>query len=232
MRELALMVAVAVCLGGCPEDTSGLLWGVAVDGGDGVSVGDTVPGLGGPDAAGDSGNTGPGDVALDSATDASAPEDGLADAAGRVDTWLGDVAEDAGGGGPGDAGHLALDGVHDAALDVAEDVTPDATSDALIQGDGIAGDIPLLDTLELDAQLDLGPGEADAGPCTPEGGVLAAGGVGGTCCGAAQPIGCEAPNLLGLCVLPCLGGTVCAQCGDDQCGPGENQCNCPEDCDP
>jgi len=55
-----------------------------------------------------------------------------------------------------------------------------------------------------------------------------------SCCPGTGGISCNRPTAQGTCDgPPLLGcGSVCAQCGDGQCGPGENTCNCPADCAP
>lgn len=52
------------------------------------------------------------------------------------------------------------------------------------------------------------------------------------CCEGLKKIGCDRPDEEGACPLGCLGAFVCARCGDGDCGPGENYCNCPADCWP
>ena len=50
------------------------------------------------------------------------------------------------------------------------------------------------------------------------------------CCDGLHPIGCDAPGDFGLCPDECVGAIVCANCGNGSCGPGENRCNCADDC--
>ena len=50
------------------------------------------------------------------------------------------------------------------------------------------------------------------------------------CCEGLEPIGCDRPIEGGCPPDPCVGAVVCADCGDNDCGPGENACNCPGDC--
>ena len=67
-------------------------------------------------------------------------------------------------------------------------------------------------------------------PCVPEGKGFESFETDGVCCPGLVPVddcfyedgGCACPNC------PCF---VCTACGNGQCGPGENVCNCPEDCD-
>ncbi len=49
------------------------------------------------------------------------------------------------------------------------------------------------------------------------------------CCKGLAKIPCDKPDADGNCQL-CTGASVCAACGDGTCGKGENQCNCPKDC--
>jgi hypothetical protein len=46
-------------------------------------------------------------------------------------------------------------------------------------------------------------------------------------------IGCAPPaaETGGECRPGCVGASVCARCGNGECGPGENECNCPDDCE-
>jgi hypothetical protein len=51
------------------------------------------------------------------------------------------------------------------------------------------------------------------------------------CCKGLTAIGCDRPNELGKCLTSaCVGGFSCTKCGDNECGLGENKCNCPKDC--
>gem|GEM_PF-1792749 len=49
------------------------------------------------------------------------------------------------------------------------------------------------------------------------------------CCAGLGKVPCDAPDADGVC-QSCDGASVCVACGDGQCGPGENPCNCPADC--
>ena len=51
------------------------------------------------------------------------------------------------------------------------------------------------------------------------------------CCEDLVIIGCEEAAPPGLC-RPCEGSTSCSPCGDGVCDPVENNCNCPDDCEP
>ena len=51
-----------------------------------------------------------------------------------------------------------------------------------------------------------------------------------SCCPGLNGIGCGGPDDDGLCLLECTGGTICSFCPNGRCGPGENICNCPQDC--
>lgn len=50
------------------------------------------------------------------------------------------------------------------------------------------------------------------------------------CCEGLKPISCERPDNSGHCPPGCVGAAYCTKCGDNNCGKGENKCNCPEDC--
>ncbi len=50
------------------------------------------------------------------------------------------------------------------------------------------------------------------------------------CCEGLVPVSCSEPDKNGDCKL-CLGASFCTNCGDGKCGPGENVCRCPEDCE-
>jgi fibro-slime domain-containing protein len=66
--------------------------------------------------------------------------------------------------------------------------------------------------------------------CIPEG---ESGAVvpGSTCCAGLTPIGTSAPDQSGNCPeIPPVGAFICTMCGNGICGPGENKCNCPQDC--
>ena len=76
-----------------------------------------------------------------------------------------------------------------------------------------------------------GAGECPAG-CVAEGDTIAVIPDPPQCCPGLRAIGCTYPDPDGGECLPgrrgC--GNVCAHCGDDACGLGENVCNCPQDC--
>ena len=61
--------------------------------------------------------------------------------------------------------------------------------------------------------------------CAQEGGVIS---TEGACCGKLQKLALM-KNLDGGCKVT-QQGFVCADCGNGVCGPGENECNCPQDC--
>lgn len=100
-------------------------------------------------------------------------------------------------------------------------------------------DLPA-DTPELppDCQPPCGPGQhCEHGVCVPDQDCIPEGGVrpvipdAPPCCEGLEPIGCEEPDENGQCPAePCGGGAYCARCGNGGCGPGENVCNCPQDC--
>ncbi|HOU54029.1 MAG TPA: hypothetical protein PLQ97_08890 [Myxococcota bacterium] len=65
--------------------------------------------------------------------------------------------------------------------------------------------------------------------CVPEGGSIPVAPDAPSCCPGLSSIACDRPGEDGTC-QPCVGAALCARCGDGDCGPGENPCNCPEDC--
>lgn len=50
-----------------------------------------------------------------------------------------------------------------------------------------------------------------------------------TCCAGLEAVTPMELDDAGLCQA-LIGGAVCVACGDGACGPGENECVCPEDC--
>ncbi len=50
------------------------------------------------------------------------------------------------------------------------------------------------------------------------------------CCEGLVPVDCSSPGAGGECD-GCAGAFICTACGDGVCGPGENICRCPEDCE-
>ena len=68
--------------------------------------------------------------------------------------------------------------------------------------------------------------------CTPEGESHGVVPDAPECCAGLESVGCDAVDPdTGQCV-PCQGATYCTACGDGDCGDGENECRCPEDCEP
>jgi len=51
------------------------------------------------------------------------------------------------------------------------------------------------------------------------------------CCEGLEQIGCDTPENDGTCPSGCEGAFICTKCGNGECGPGENYCNCPDDCE-
>jgi len=67
-------------------------------------------------------------------------------------------------------------------------------------------------------------------PCVEEGGCVPIVPGAPQCCPGLVQIGCEyVDEQTGQC-MPCVGAAYCTYCGNGECGPGENRCNCPEDC--
>jgi hypothetical protein len=72
----------------------------------------------------------------------------------------------------------------------------------------------------------------DCTECVPEGDSAAVFPGAPECCPGLGSISCESPDTDSGDCLACTGATICAKCGDTNCGPGENKCNCPVDCPP
>jgi len=66
--------------------------------------------------------------------------------------------------------------------------------------------------------------------CIPEGGSSGVYPGAADCCAGLAKISCSVPDSVGACPPGCVGSVVCSNCGDATCGPGENKCNCPQDC--
>lgn len=160
---------------------------------------------------------------VDASADAGPPDAGPPDAVPAPDAAT--SAPDAAPPAP-DAAPPAPDA--DPTPDAApQDATPPTVDSALPDSA-----LPAADAGPTDAAVppqDAAP-QPDAGACTPEGesypvvpGAL-------PCCPGLTAIGCDAPDGDGVCPGGCAGAAFCTRCGDDACGPGENHCNCPEDC--
>jgi len=66
--------------------------------------------------------------------------------------------------------------------------------------------------------------------CTPEGKSMPVY-PGYQCCSGLTAISTAKLDASGNCPTnPPIGASVCAKCGNKICGPGENKCNCPQDC--
>jgi len=72
------------------------------------------------------------------------------------------------------------------------------------------------------------PGPSGLAECITEGGSRPVVPGALPCCLGLVSIPCAEP--VGDICQPCPGATICADCGNGICGPGENTCNCPEDC--
>lgn len=119
-----------------------------------------------------------------------------------------------------------LDGGRDAMVDATADMTADATADATV--DATVDMMP-------DATADATPADQGTNPdqgtdCVPAGGSIPVIPGAPVCCAGLQNIGCDRPDPAGVCPGGCEGASICADCGDGACGPGENHCNCPADC--
>jgi hypothetical protein len=51
-----------------------------------------------------------------------------------------------------------------------------------------------------------------------------------SCCEGLSGLTCDEPDENGNCRTGCSETFVCANCGNGECGDGENKCNCPVDC--
>ncbi len=127
--------------------------------------------------------------------------------------------------GPPDAPEPEI--LEDVQVDVAEDESSGCESDKECDdGDDCTEDMCDFDTGEC-SNLYL---PELCSPCIPEGEGFEAVDEYTVCCEGLTSVddcvgwdgGCECPNC------PCY---VCTKCGNGECGPGENHCNCPEDCD-
>ena len=65
--------------------------------------------------------------------------------------------------------------------------------------------------------------------CVAEGGSVPVVPNAPECCPGLGNVPCDAPDADGVC-QSCDGASLCVACGNGQCGPGENPCNCPADC--
>lgn len=65
--------------------------------------------------------------------------------------------------------------------------------------------------------------------CVSEGGRVPGPVSDRSCCPGLVPVAADWLDEQGACA-GFVGAAVCTRCGDRQCGPGENVCNCPEDC--
>lgn len=97
---------------------------------------------------------------------------------------------------------LITDGDMDAAIDGDEESLPD-------------GDL-------TETEIDY--------PCVEAGGTIEQNETHLQCCEGLSTISCKVPDQDGICPYICHGSVFCADCGDGTCGPGENHCNCIEDC--
>ncbi len=105
---------------------------------------------------------------------------------------------------------------------------PDCDVAAPVCGDGVcaAGE-----SGTCAADCPTGPVTPPVQPaCVSEGGSIAVVPNAPGCCTGLSQISCAAPSADGTCPPGCLGAQICANCGNRACGPGENNCNCPQDC--
>mgnify|MGYP003681881513 CR=1 FL=1 len=105
-----------------------------------------------------------------------------------------------------------------------EEVPPE---DESICGDGVCE----LDENKMNCPADCVLNTGVMIECIPEGRSVGIYPGAPDCCAGLVRVGCEAPQGDGSCLAePCVGSVFCANCGDNNCGPGENYCNCPADC--
>ena len=69
----------------------------------------------------------------------------------------------------------------------------------------------------------------DCTECVPEGGYEVVVPGAPSCCPGLDELGCMNPDTDGVCHT-CGGASPCTHCGDSDCNPPENKCNCPADC--
>jgi hypothetical protein len=74
-----------------------------------------------------------------------------------------------------------------------------------------------------------GSDTVDATECTEEGHELFAKQLGAACCQGLTRLEATEPTATGCSEVP-PDLFICTRCGDGHCGPGENRCNCPDDC--
>ncbi len=65
--------------------------------------------------------------------------------------------------------------------------------------------------------------------CVGEGGSIVIYPEQPNCCEGLTRISCDGP-INDTCEVKCDGSSICAKCGNGECGAGENKCNCPADC--
>ncbi len=150
--------------------------------------------------------------------------------------------DDDGGAGdaaPGDA-TVTVDGAHGDAAVAADAAALDSAA-PMDSAAPVDSATPMDSATPPDSAIpmDLGPppdsatpdgAVADAGACAPEGSSVPVIPEALPCCDGLAPVGCEAPREDGTCPGGCEGAVYCARCGNGECGPGENVCNCPADC--
>jgi len=52
-----------------------------------------------------------------------------------------------------------------------------------------------------------------------------------SCCEGLTALNCDEHDLEDVCTRGCMESFTCADCGNGECDGGENECNCPGDCD-
>jgi len=124
------------------------------------------------------------------------------------------------------------DGICDTSLGEDEGTCPEdceeSPEEKVVCGDGVCGEGENRTVCPEDCpNLGLIP------ECVAEGQSITTYPVALGCCEGLEQIGCEVPQDDGRCPdEPCNGSPVCARCGNNECGKGENYCNCPQDCTP
>tara|TARA_Y100000310_G_scaffold290822_1_gene318300 strand:- start:1809 stop:2447 length:639 start_codon:yes stop_codon:yes gene_type:complete len=90
---------------------------------------------------------------------------------------------------------------------------------------------PLMECSCVEGKCFVGMVAPPSDECVAEGEAMAISPGSPECCEGLDTVSCDGPDDSGVCEYGCVGASYCVQCGNEECGPGENKCNCPEDCD-
>lgn len=108
---------------------------------------------------------------------------------------------------------------------------PDLIGPDLAQDLSVDVQLPSDVTEEMAAETVVADLAADQGStCFDEGAWIEVPGPAATCCPWLESIPDCVNEGLGQPACKCTEGIMCTLCGNGKCGPGENECNCPEDC--